>query len=170
MKKEELDEIKNQIALYKEWREVLQTGRFYRGRCGNIHEWTCVSREQDRAVGMLMQELVVPNTQFEQYFAKGLDAHKKYAFSNRELRYNVKLFGDLVNTAAPIHVKQDSVLHNTIAKFVTMPGEKEDCVVSGDLLMHAGVKLKQAFSANGYNEETRYFADFASRLYFMEES
>jgi alpha-galactosidase len=170
MKKEELDEIKNQIAIYKEWRDVLQTGRFYRGRNGNNHEWTCVSREQDRAVGMLMQELVVPNTQFEQYFAKGLDGKKRYAFSNRELRYNVKLFGDLVNTAAPIHVKQDSLLHNTIAKFVTMPGEKEDCVVSGDLLMNAGVKLKQAFSANGYNEETRYFADFASRLYFMEES
>jgi alpha-galactosidase len=170
MKKEELDEIKNQIAIYKEWREVLQTGRFYRGRNGNIHEWTCVSRQQDRAVGMLMQELVVPNTQFEQYFAKGLDAKKKYAFSNRELRYNVKLFGDLVNTATPVHVKQDSFLHNTIAKFVTMPGEKEDCVVSGDLLMNAGVKLKQAFSANGYNEETRYFADFVSRLYFMEES
>ena len=32
MKKEELEAVKAQIALYKEWREVLQTGFFYRGR------------------------------------------------------------------------------------------------------------------------------------------
>lgn len=170
MNKEELDEIKVQIALYKEWREVLQKGRFYRGRNGNVHEWTCVSQDQSKAVGMIMQELVVPNTQFEQYFAKGLNPQTKYHFYNRELKYNLKLFGDLVNTVSPIHVKQDSLVHNTLAKFVKMPGEKEDYVVSGDLLMEAGVKLKQSFGATGYNEETRFFQDFGSRLYFMEEN
>ena len=34
MKKEEVAEIKEQIALYKKWREVLQFGTFYRGRSG----------------------------------------------------------------------------------------------------------------------------------------
>jgi alpha-galactosidase len=170
MKKEDLEEIRQQIAIYKEWRSVLQNGRFYRGRNGNIHEWTCVSRDQKRAVGMLMQELVQPNTQFGQYKALGLDAQKKYKFWNRDLRYNVMLFGDLVNTAAPVHIRQDSLAHQVIAKFVTMPGEQESYEVSGDVLMHAGVKLKQAFAATGYNEQTRFFADFASRLYFMEEA
>lgn len=168
MKKDELEEIKNQIAIYKEWRQVLQTGRFYRGRNGNIHEWTCVSRDQSRAVGMVMQELVQPNTQFEQYFAKGLDGHRKYHFYNRNQRYGIKLFGDLVNTVAPVHVKQDSLVHNVMAKFVTMPGEVEDVSAYGSTLMSGGVKLKQAFSGTGYNEETRYFQDFSSRLYFME--
>ena len=32
MKKEEFEAVKAQIALYKEWRKVLQTGSFYRGR------------------------------------------------------------------------------------------------------------------------------------------
>ena len=32
MKKEDFDAVKAQIALYKEWRKVLQTGSFYRGR------------------------------------------------------------------------------------------------------------------------------------------
>ena len=32
MKKEDLEEIRKQIALYKEWRNVLQYGTFYRGR------------------------------------------------------------------------------------------------------------------------------------------
>jgi alpha-galactosidase len=169
LKKEELAEIRAQIALYKEWRDVLQHGRFYRGRNGNIHEWTCVSPDRTKAVGFLMQELVQPNTQFEYYRASGLAPEKTYHFTNRQLRYNVKNFGDLVNTASPIHIKPDSMLHNVVAKFVTMPGETEDATVSGSLLMESGMKLKQAFGGTGYNEEVRYFQDFGARMYFIEE-
>jgi alpha-galactosidase len=93
-----------------------------------------------------------------------------YHLYNRDLRYNIKAFGDLVNTATPVHIKQDSVVHNVLAKFITMPGEKEDYTVSGSLLMNGGLKLKQAFAANGYNDEVRFFQDFGSRLYFMKET
>ena len=167
MKKEELKEIKTQINIYKEWRNILQYGHFYRGRNDNIHEWTCVSDDKKKALGMIMQELVVPNTQFHQYYPKGLDKKSKYSFNNREIRYNIKEFGDLVNTVSPIHIKQDSLMHNVLAKHVTMPGETEQYIASGSVLM-GGVKLKQAFAATGYNENTRYFQDFASRIYFME--
>lgn len=168
MSKNDLDEIKKQIEIYKEWRDVLLFGDFYRGRNDNIHEWTCVNVKKTRAVGMIMQELVKPNTQFEQFFAKGLDEKKRYRFFNRDLKYNVKEFGDLVNTASPIHIKQDSLLHNIVAKFVSMPGERENYSASGSVLM-AGVKLNQAFSSTGYDENTRYFQDFSSRMYFIEQ-
>lgn len=182
MKAEELAAIKAQIALYKQWRSVLQYGKFYRGRsffsgdqiyhmdnsAGNVTEWTCVAEDQKKAVGMLMQKLVKPNTMFEYYQAKGLKEDTCYHFYNRVLKYDVRNFGDLVNTVAPIHIKQDSFLHNVIAKFVKMDGETEDCRVYGDTLMYHGVKLKQAFAATGYNEETRYYPDFGSRMYFME--
>ena len=168
MKKEELSEIAELTALYKTWREVLQTGDFYRGRSGNIHEWTCVSKDKKRAVGMLMQELVTPNMQFEKYTPSGLNPLYRYHFYNIGKRHDIRKFGDLINTAAPVHVKQDSLLHQMIAKFVTMPGEVEDYVISGQVLMNAGVKLKPAYSGTGYNENTRYFQDFCSRLYFME--
>lgn len=167
--KEEIEEIRAEIEIYKEWRSVLQFGNFYRGRNENIHEWTCVSEDKKRAVGFLMQERSHANTTFHQYFAKGLDAKKKYHFTNRNLRYNIKNFGGLVNMVSPIHVKQDGMLHNMIAKFVTMPGENEDYIVSGSTLMKAGLKLKQAFASTGYNEETRLFLDNGSRLYFMDE-
>ena len=186
MKKEELEAVKSQIALYKEWREVLQTGSFYRGRtfadsvrgaesalrqsAGNIMEWTCVSRDRKKAVGFVMQKLAVPNTQFEYYRAKGLDAGLKYHFYNRSLKYNVKEFGDLVNTVSPVHIRQDSAVHNLIAKFVQMDSETEDCEVYGDTLMYGGVKLKPSFGGTGYNSEVRYFPDFGSMLYFMEAS
>lgn len=185
MKKEELNAVKVQIELYKEWREVLQKGSFYRGRTfagglensgsilaknsGNVTEWTCVAQDGKRAVGFIMQKLVAPNTQYEYYKAKGLAEDKRYHFYNRFLKYNVKNFGDLVNTVAPVHIKQDSLAHNLVAKFVKMDGETEDCYAYGDALMYSGVKLKQAFGGTGYSDEVRYYQDFGSRMYFMEE-
>lgn len=185
MKKEDLTAIKIQIALYKEWREVLQKGSFYRGRTfaggletsgsilaendGNVTEWTCVSQDGKKAVGFVMQKLVAPNTQYEYYKAKGLLPDNRYHFFNRFLKYNVKNFGDLVNTVAPVHIKQDSLAHNLVAKFVKMDGETEDCYAYGDALMYSGVKLKQAFGGTGYNDEVRFYQDFGSRMYFMEE-
>ncbi|MCM1156269.1 MAG: alpha-galactosidase [Roseburia sp.] len=184
MGKEERQAIKTQIELYKKWREVLQTGTFYRGRTfadpvcgngsvlqgadGNVTEWTCVSQDGTKAVGFLMQKLTAPNVAYGCYKPKGLLPECLYHFYNRNLKYNVKEFGDLVNTVAPIHVKQDSLLHNVIARFVKLDGETEDCYAYGDALMYGGVKLKQSFGGMGYNNEVRYFPDFASRLYFME--
>lgn len=184
MKAEELDAVKAQIALYQKWREVLQKGSFYRSRSfvnqgGNLGsclgnasdsllEWTCVSKDKKRAVGMIMQKLVAPNQQFHAYYAKGLEPNWKYHFYNRELKYNIKNFGDLVNTVAPIHICQDSIVHNLVAKFIKMDGEKEDYTTYGDALMYGGVHLKQAFGGTGYNDEIRFFQDFSSRLYLME--
>ncbi|MBQ7840210.1 MAG: alpha-galactosidase [Lachnospiraceae bacterium] len=184
MKKEDMEAIKNQIALYKQWREVLQLGSFYRGRsfhdaaahggsclentAGNTMEWTCVAPDCKKAVGFVMQKLVIPNTAFHYYRAKGLQPDMRYHFYNRKLKYNLKGFGDLVNMVAPMHVKQDSLLHSTIAKFVKMNGETEDLYAYGDTLMYGGVRLKQSFAGTGYNDEVRYYQDFASRIYFME--
>ena len=184
MKKEELDAVKAQIALYKQWREVLQTGTFYRGRTfadgkngsgsclgraeGDVAEWTCVSDDRTKAVGFLMHKLVIPNTQYEYYRAKGLDPDVRYHFHNRALKYDVREFGDLINTVSPVHVRQDSLVHKAIAKFVKMDGEIENCYAYGDTLMYGGVRLKQAFGGTGYSGEVRHFPDFASRIYLME--
>ncbi len=189
MKKEDLAAVKAQIELYKEWREVLQWGEFYRGRSfhtmpvnglscagtapigsdeGNLTEWTCVSPDRKRAVGFLMQQLAVPNAQLHTYRAAGLDSEMRYHFYNRELKYDIRSFGSLVNTVSPIHLKEDSLMMDVVAKFVKMDGETEDLEAFGDALMHGGVHLKQAFGGTGYNSEVRYFPDFASRLYFME--
>jgi len=170
MSKEEADAIKSQVELYKKWRNVFQDGIFYRGRSfadGNINEWTMVSRDRKAAVGMVLQELVKPNTQYLKYNAKGLLSDVNYRFTNRELKYDIRDFGDLVNTVSPVHLKQDSIALDVIAKLVKMDGEEEYITVLGDVLMHCGVKLKQAFSGTGYNEQVRFFPDFSARMYFM---
>ncbi len=167
MKPAQLRQIRQQIELYKRWRNVLQYGTFYRGRSGNLFEWTCVSQDRRQAVGLLLQVLVEPNTMFAQYFPKGLDPDRKYRFFNVEQKVDIKAFGDLVNMVAPVHVKADSVLHNAINRLVKMPGEVEDYRAYGSVLM-GGVKLSGGFAGTGYDEKTRFFQDFSSRLYFME--
>ena len=167
MSANDLKVIKTQIALYKEWREVLQFGTFYRGRRDNLYEWTCVSEDGKRAVGMILQHLVEPNSAFAQYFPKGLLPDERYHFYNFERKVSIKPFGDLVNMISPIHIKQDSIVHSIVDKFVKMPGEVEDYETFGSVLM-SGVKLKGAFAGTGYDENTRFFQDFSSRMYFME--
>ena len=140
-----------QIELYKKLRDVLQFGQFYRIRTGNVHEWICVSPDKTQAVGMMLQELVQPNTQAERFFAKGLDPEKSYRFYNVSQRLDIKQFGSLVNTISPIHIKQDSMVHNLVAKAVRLNGEAEDVTASGMVLMSTGVALKPAFSGTGFS-------------------
>ena len=158
---------RSQITLYKAWREVFQTGQFFRGRSGNVHEWTCVTEDKSRAVGMLMRELSVPNRQSERYFASGLDPDRTYRFYNVSGRVNVKLFGSLINTMSPLHIRQDSFMHGIVARMVKIGEEKEDYCVKGSVLMRAGVALAPDFSGTGFNDKVRVFPDFASRMYYM---
>lgn len=177
---EELEEIREQVRIYKKWRKVFQFGRLYRvggsmnaasGRetePGQLVKWIAAAPEQDRAVGMMVQDLTVPNSGYAFFRTKGLSDEKAYRFTNRALKYNIHRFGDLINTIAPVHIKKDSLVHNAIAKFVKLDGEKEDYTVSGSLLNHAGIKLSQGFGGVGYGENTRLYQDFDSRMYFME--
>ena len=165
---EQKKEIAAQTALYKEWRDVLQQGTFYRGRSGNLHEWTCVSADKSRAVGMIFQELVRPNSPGTVYYPAGLDPARRYRVRNIPAKHDIRRFGDLINTQTPVHVRPDSFLHGVIAKFVTMPGETEDYTAPGGLLMNGGVHLKQAFCGTGYSNEVRTFQDFEARLYWIE--
>ena len=160
--------VSQQIELYKEWREVFQFGQFYRVLSGNIHEWICVSGDKEKAIGLILQELTRPNTQAQRFYAAGLDPEKQYRLYSISKRLDVKQFGSLINTVAPIHIKQDSLMHNVIAKAVKMMGESEDVCASGEILMKTGVALSPAFSGTGFNEKVRVFADFSSRLYFIE--
>ena len=160
--------IREQIALYKKWREVLQFGDFYRITEGNLHRWTCVSPDKSRAVVLLLQELTEANVQAHRLQLRGLDPDKTYRLYNIPGRVDVKTFGSLINTVTPVHVRQDSVLHNVIAKQVKMSGEAEKVTATGSVLMHTGVMLSPAFSGSGFNEKVRIFPDFAARLYFLE--
>ena len=187
---EEKEAVRKQVELYKENRKLFTHGHFYRGRSfgggsfaredagsgmqygnsfdsGNVTEWTFVSADGKQAVGMLMQKLMTPNCQYQYFIPKGLLEDTLYHFGGQTIKHNIKEFGDLVNTVSPVHIKQDSLLHDLIARFYKMNGESEDYFAYGDSLMYAGVKLSPAFGGTGYDEQVRLFGDFASRIYFI---
>lgn len=164
-KDSEFEEIKKQIATYKEWRDVFFGGDFYRV---SDNQWMVVSKDKKRGVSVIWKELCKPNDFYLKLRTTGLDPEKMYHAYNVQLKHNLKLFGDLVNQVAPIHIKKDSLIHNTLARFVKMDGEVEDYLLKGSVLNNAGIKLTQAFGGTGYNGETRLFQDFYSRMYFFE--
>lgn len=164
-KDEEFEAIKEQIELYKKWRDIFFGGDFYRL---DDKSWMVVSKDKEKAVAMTWNGLCKPNEFYRKLKTTGLDPQTIYHVYNIKHKYNLKLFGDLVNQVAPIHVKKDSLLHNTLSRFVKMDSEVEDYHVNGDILNNVGIKLSQAFGGTGYNGETRLFQDFYSRMYFIE--
>lgn len=144
----ELDEetfsiIKEQIRLYKEWRSVIQLGRFFRGESiydGNIATYNVVSEDKTKAAAIFFQSLVVPNIQGDNIKVHGLEGDAKYHFYNRAVKTDTGMFG-----------------------------EKEDAEAYGDTLEEAGVMLSPKYSFIGFNDNTRVFPDFASRMYFIEK-
>ncbi len=169
MKKEDLDAIKLQITLYKKYRKVLQQGDFYRQNSGNITQWTVVSKDQSQAVTMLVQKETKAGEAYIPFAVKGLKPDATYHFFGLKGKYSIKNFGDLVNMVSPVHIRQDSLVHNALARLVKMDGETEDAVCSGAVLMEGGLQLCQSFVGSGYNDQVRFFPDFGSRLYFIEE-
>ena len=173
----EFRKIKAQTALYKQWRELFQFGRFYRvsgnrmqaSQAHSAHRsWMIVSEDRTRAAGLLQQDLVTPNANHAVFRAAGLDPEKQYRFYNIPQDVDLMAFGSLINTQTPVHIRQNSALHRTIARFKSMPGEQETHTVSGAVLMHAGITLQPGFAGSGYDERVRYFQDYASRMYLME--
>lgn len=171
----EFNAVKDQIACYKKYRKTLQFGNYYRVKNGEstpyakeIYQWNVVSADKKQAVGVFLQGQTLPHMPYANYRTKGLCEEQVYQFKNRFLQYNVKEFGDLINAVAPIHVKKDSLTHNIIAKVIKMDGEQEDYKVSGSLLNQAGISLRQSFCGTGYDNEVRFFKDYAARIYLMD--
>lgn len=176
LSEDELKAVTEQIALYKKYRKTLQFGQYYRLKNGisnpytnQVYQWITVSEDKKQAVVFYGHGQAVPNYPYGKMMFRGLDEEKNYEVKNRFFQYNVKEFGSLINMASPIHVKQNSLVHNVIAKVMKMDGEKESYRASGRLLNHAGIKLKAAFSSVGYNEQVRLFKDYASRIYLIDE-
>lgn len=192
MSKDDIEAIRAQIAMYKQWREVMQFGRFYRvstvndsRSCdgdpfgapgfsvldtlpGNDISWTVVSPDRTKAVSMTMQFFTHPNAQWCVLKPSGLDPEIKYHIEGRQMKFDLREFGGLVNYVAPVHVKQDGFLHKLIAKFYKMNAENESHDMYGDAMMYAGVHLRSAFASGGYNGNMRYYPDFGSRIYTIE--
>ncbi len=168
MKPEIKSVVKQDIQTYKSWRKVLTFGDFYRNFHDGIYEFTIVSRNRKEAVGILFREKAVPNNSAMKFRAKGLLPEEKYHFYNIKKDENIMDFGDLINTATPVHIRQQSQVHYLLSKMIKLNGDVEDYELTGEELMNSGVGLTPSYSGTGYEDGTRLFGDYASRMYFMK--
>lgn len=88
LSEEEREEIRDQIAYYKEWREVFQFGTMQRLRGpedgdGNEIAWMTVSEDQKKATVLLARILARPNPPFGRLRLRGLDPNRRYRVSLR---------------------------------------------------------------------------------------
>ncbi len=141
LSEEELTQIKEQIATYKEWRDVYFHGEFYRaGSSAGLANaepttWTVVSPDKSRAIGMNLQGLGKPYSHFEFYKAAGLKPGSLYEISTSP----------------------------------SFDEGSEKYIVRGDALMNAGIRTRTFLHGTHINDEIRHYPDFAATLFYIRE-
>lgn len=161
------DIIKEQVEFYKKWRKVFQFGDYYRLPDDG---YMIVSKDKNSAVAFVVEKGSRPNNDYRCLKTKGLDDDAIYNMGERVVPLSLKEFGSLVNTMAPVHVKQDGLLHNIIDKFVNMSGENQKASATGAAFNNHGVALNASFGGTGYNADTRIMRTGDSRLYTFEKA
>jgi alpha-galactosidase len=158
----EKEEIRAQIAFYKQYRTVFQFGAFRRLKNG----WQ-VSRD-GTVLAAVFRKLVPAAPGYETLRLKGLRPTQKYHFTTRTRKLRIGQFGSLVKHVAPVNLNPNGFVLRTADRFITLPDGAQELTVSGAALM-AGVRLLPLFRGTGYDTNQRTLTDFGSELYIMEE-
>lgn len=92
MTPEEKDEVKQQVHYYKQHRELIQYGTFYRllspfEEGGNRVAWMVVSPDQKEALVGYYKILAEPNPGFKRLFLKGLNDQQEYEIEGTDGSY-----------------------------------------------------------------------------------
>ncbi len=159
--------ISDQVEFYKKWRKVFQFGDYYRLP---DYGYMIVSKDKSQAVAFAVEKGSRPNNDYRKIKCVGLDADEIYNITNRVVPLRLKDFGSLVNAVAPVHVKQDGIIHNVMDKMVPMNGEEQKACATGASLISHGFALNPSFAGTGYDQDIRIMRTGDSRLYTFEGS
>ena len=158
----EKEEIKEQVAFYKQYRQIFQFGTFRRLKQG----WQ-VSGNGITLAGVF-RKLVAAAPGYETLRLKDLEPPKRYRFRNRPQKLRIGSFANLIKHVAPVDLDPNGMIMRTADRHVTMPDGSQELCASGAALM-AGVRLLPLFRGTGYDENQRTLSDFGSELYIIEE-
>ena len=159
----EVQEIKHQIALYKNYRRLFQFGTFRRMANG----WQ-VSLDGVTAAGVF-HKLVDAAPGYEQLRLKGLDESKTYHLRTRAQKIRIGQFAHLLKHVAPVDLNPDGAVLRTADKLYGLEDGVEGYHVSGAAL-RSGILLQPLFRGTGYDKNQRTQGDFGSNLYIIEEA
>lgn len=80
--------MKKQIEFFKEYREIIQYGDFYRLKQGNYYSWMVVSSDKSTAILGYYKILATPNPSLKKICMVGLDENTEYLCNEK------KYYGD----------------------------------------------------------------------------
>ncbi|MBR2929343.1 MAG: alpha-galactosidase [Oscillospiraceae bacterium] len=158
----EKEEIRGQVAFYKQYRRVFQFGEFRRLKNG----WQVSNGET--ALAAVFRGLLHAAPGYEVLRLKGLDREKCYHFSTFARKLRIGQFGSLVKHVAPVNLNPNGLILRAADRHITMPDGAQECRAGGAALM-AGIRLLPLFRGTGYDENQRTLTDFGSELFIIEE-
>ena len=159
--------VADQVEFYKKHRALFQFGDYYRLPDDG---YMIVSRDKRKAVAFAVEKGSRPNNDYRIIRTVRVDEDKIYNVVNRVVPLKLKEFGSLVNAVAPVHVKQDGIVHNIMDKVVHMNGEEQKNTAQGAAFNRHGLALNANFAGTGYNDQTRIMRTGDTRLYIFEEA
>lgn len=167
----ELNYIKKQIKFYKKHRELFQYGTFYQFSFmedNNFSEWMVQSKDKKEAIIGYFNGVSNLTKGVTSLVAQDFINDEIYTIKVRKQNHNIKTFGGLINMISPIRLNEHGFIVNEISKFKDMEGENEEYTVDGRMLNSKAIKLKQEWTATGFDDSVRLLIDFGSRLYYIK--
>ncbi|MEG1811042.1 MAG: alpha-galactosidase [Clostridia bacterium] len=160
-----------QVDYYKAHRQVLQFGRIY--RISTVFESNrpvalVVNEDGTEAIAQFFQHTAYESHTHDILRLAGLRDELDYEITGRDQFVAIKTFGSLVRHALPIKLAGDGIPMALLSSRYMFPVTPERYTAGGDILNHAGIKLKQQFGGTGYNENIRILSDYGSMLYYIK--
>ena len=155
---DDLTDIAQQIEHYKRirvWSKDAAVHRIQSGKNG-YYALQLVSPKKDHACYMSFQEIFRSGRPMYVLRTQGLRNDAVYHMRSRSCMMNVK----------PVSGRFLTV--ESSQPYVRMPRETEDYTLPGDFLNNCGIRLKSDFNGHNLDEDTRYYTDYATRLYDFE--
>jgi len=163
--------VQKQVAFYKEHRQLLQYGDFYRLHSPFREEfcsWILVSPDKREAMVLDAIGRMMPNSEATPIRLTGLNPDLCYEVTVRPEALDLREFGSLINHVLPVKVNSQGLLMHLVSDHYMLPTEQEQFQAWGDCLMEAGLRRKQSFTGTGYNQDIRMMPDYAARLYYLK--
>jgi alpha-galactosidase len=158
----EREQIRAQIALYKEYRMVFQFGRFHR------REQTWQVTREDTTFVLHYRAMTQPAPGYDWLRLTDLEPASRYRFQNIHQQLRIGQFGSLVKHVAPVDLDPNGVILRTVDRLRTLPDGDRSFTASGAALM-AGISLLPPFRGTGYDQNQRTLTDFGAELYLVQK-
>ncbi len=164
---EERKEVREQIAFYKEHRDLFQRGRFRRHPRPRPDRFVWQVGDGDRAIVGNFQRRVPAAPEPDLLSIAGLDPEAAYRVRSKPQRLMIERFGDLINHVTPVRLDPRGLVLSTAARYLSLTDAPEEYAGTGALLAE-GIRLDHQFSGTEYHPGLRMLGDHGSTLYVVE--